>query len=295
MTTTAPTRLDRHHKAPDWRWQVVTALVADNRMPARTLEDPSIWKGCRYLLRSRKAHNADLLNLEHDYPDLYAAHAMYVNPSSERWIIEAGLLTSAGRREVADYSGHTETAVEMYHHMFFDVRSRLHARGFILNRILMPTLARGAAPRDPDFMYKTLAYCAGWRVFLEYIDRRDLSDETRIYLQGGFKDGLLRRGWEAVQRVDVNNYNAPLLIDSTLKLLEMEQAKGGVAARDEMNRLMANLLDNCRMTVMPSDADLRQYEPRVSELIGHEAKRLRFGDDVPLVAAVATPAATPAL
>jgi hypothetical protein len=157
----------------------------------------------------------------------------------------------------------------------------LEARGYILNQVLMPSVGKGMHSRDFDFMYKTLAYCAGWTVFSEFIDHRNSSSDTIGYLTQNFRDSTLKLGWLATQRLNINNYNAIEVIDRCIQLMALEHDKGREIAKDTAAAMMNDLLQQCRMAILPAKEQVSACEPRVSEVMGGE-KFLKFGEPIPV-------------
>lgn len=265
---------------PERRWQVIALLVESGRMPRRRAGEDDIRRGFHFLRRYKApAPLVSKLVLRDEYPELYWAYGLYENPKSERWIIEAGLLTDVPLPELAEYVAKPLGVVQTYERMFYDVRDRLGSRGYILNRVLMPSYSRGMHSRDFDLMFKTLAYCAGWSIFKEFIDSGVLTDDSRSFLESGRNDRLLKLGWMASHRLEVNNFNALEVMDLCLKLQEMEQnLKGGT--RDDVNKLLAGLLQSCVTTMLPRDCKVID-EPRAGVGVG-----LKYGEAIPVTAEV---------
>jgi hypothetical protein len=253
---------------PDWRWSQVRSLVVEKRDPGRAVRDSHVRDGWRFFKRWRKSTEADLPYLKQDYPHLTSAYILYANPQSERWIIEAGLLTDVSHEELSEYVGHHVEVIRTYEKYFYDVRPKLGSRGYILNQILIPAVTNGIHERDYDFLYKTLAYCGGWKVFCEFIDNRNMSEDSYAFLQNNFKDRMLKLGWITAHKVQPNNFNSGALLDACLKLKEIEQKNESPAQKDEMMTQLNHLLDHCKTTIISARAELIVDEPRASELMG---------------------------
>jgi len=263
---------------PSHRWETVALLVECQRKPNRRTSDKFIHRGFNFLKRYSTATALSKLDVRRDYPDLYWAYGIYDNPNSERWIIEAGLLTDISTQALAKYVGKPLMVIQTYEKMFYDVRSRLDSRGYMLNRIMMPAFDRGVHARDFDLLYKILAYCMGWKTFTEFIDSRPLADETRAQLSGSFQDRMLKLGWMAAHRLEINNYNAIEVIDKCIRLREVESQQNlGGAGRDEVMGLLGGLLDRCVTTMLPIREVLQLDEPRVT---GRNV--LKYGEKIPI-------------
>lgn len=208
---------------PDWRWNRVRYLVSRNPQAAPRAGDPLIRIGCRYLSRrNRMQEQEDQAWLRSDYPDLYDAHLMYENPDSERWIVEAGILADQTDEFLAEYVATRPGVVQTYADYFFDIRSKLKAPGYITNRLLRPAVMSGAATLDNDLLLKMAAWAGGWRLVQETLDFRHLSGDSVGWLKTAFIHELVKKGWVAIRRLDVNNYTAMELINTVLRLAEIE-------------------------------------------------------------------------
>lgn len=253
--------------SPSWIWDTVCAMNDDNRTPPRKQEYAALREGVYFLRRYDAASSSDVLTLERDYPDLFAAHELYINPVGERWILEAGLLTDLTLAELGEYISQPEAVIKKYSEIFYNIRPRLGARGYVLNHIFMPAIRRGMNGRDFDFLYKTLAYCLGWTVFTEFIDAKAMSDGSRTLLEAAFRDRMLKLGWIAANRLEVNNFNGTAILEQCLKLQELEKDKGPTAGQAEAHLVLQALLASCKTTILPSGKDLCLDEPRVDELV----------------------------
>lgn len=276
--------MDAEHyigNSPAEAWETVTALVDENQTPSRRPEDELYRRGCNFLRRWNPHTRASSLLLKRDYPTFYRAHNLYVNVRSERWIIEAGLLTNVPLAELGQYVAQTPEVIEEYARFFFDVKDRLASRGYILNQVMMPAFARGMHQRDFDMMFKTVAYCMGWKLFTEFIDRNELSDAARLRIWNGMRDQTLKLGYLASHRMEINNFNAPLIMDTCIKLAELEHAVGTGAAQGEAMSLMKDLLNQCKIAIFPAKQAMDLSELRADELMG-AAKQLKYGEAIPV-------------
>lgn len=266
---------------PTWRWDYVTALVDENRSPSRDESERVFRNGYRYFKRFKTSTRVDLYSLKKDYPILFAAHSLFLNPNSERWLIEAGLLTDLPELSLADYVAQPLAVVEMYRDMFFDVKDKLNSRGFILNRVLMPAYRRGVHEADKDLMFKTFAYCFGWDMFVEFIDKRKMSDRAKGFFNDVFKDQMLKLGVAATQKIEINNFNATNIMELNIKMMELDKLAhiGGNEAQASI--LLKGVIDSCKVNVLSSKVPVALNEPRSSEMLG-VSKLLEYGEKIPV-------------
>ena len=210
---------------PGWRWSRIKYIIKNELLPPRRTADSLIRRGYQYLKRrnSLMQNPGDEHWVRSDYPDLFAAHNMYQNTSSERWIVEAGILADQTPEFLADYTATRPEVIRAYENYFFDIRDKLKSPGYIITRLLKPAL-RGTAKDEVDFMIKLAAWVGGWRLVQDTIDARHLSVESIGWLKTAFIHELVKKGWMAVRRIDVNNFTASELIGHVLRLAELEQS-----------------------------------------------------------------------
>ena len=268
--------IDFCDNAPDETWDTIVAMVDENRAPGRNL--PPIYKeGYTYLRRWRSASRTELPALRRDFPVLCPAHMLYCNQRSEKWIVEAGLLSEVESQKLADYISKDPAVIDKYHELFFSVKDKLHSRGYILNQILLPAFSRGMSDRDYDLMYKTIAYCLGWDTFSEFIDYKALSDDSRAKLQEGFRDNMIKLGYIASRRLEVNNFNATLVIDSCIKMQELErEARLSMTQGGTVVNLLGDLLTKCKTVIAAPSPTFLLDEPRAESMI-NDVKLIEYG------------------
>ena len=248
--------------APDWRWTTASEMVRQNDPPDRD-DDRDLIRAYRFLTRRKDRTPSERRRLQKDYPDIFAAHALYRDLTSERWLIEAGLLTDTPFQELAEYVAQSVFAIDTYASMFFDVKAKLKARGWILTRVLMPPRLDGQ-PTDVDFMLKAIAYFSGWKTLCEYVEARQLSPATRNYLMGDYRDQVLRRGWEAAHLARINKFNVVEVMEMPLKMLALDLQQGNVSESEMVTRLN-QVFGGCRIGV--ADPVPMIDEPRPKALV----------------------------
>jgi hypothetical protein len=268
--------------APDWRWQIVTSLVDDNKPPSRRTEDDDFRKAWYYLKRANTVKSRyETLALSRDYPGLARAHKLYENPNSVKWIIEAGLLTDITIEDLSKFVSQPKDVVENYVKYFYDVRDKLESRGYIINYITLPAVRRGLAQRDFDFLYKTMAYCCGWNHFVSLIDNKAMDEETTKFFQNGFKQNLIKLGYISTLRIEVNNFTAAAIMEMNVKLLDLERDKASESVQSQAVAMLGEVLSNCKMAIIPSSKTLLSHEPRADELM-RGVSRLKYGEAIPI-------------
>jgi hypothetical protein len=159
-------------RTPAWRWRLALRLVetgrrTTNRHDARTRE---LVRFARYL--DRDADETTAVRLTHFWSDHNDALLLHMDPSSWiRWELEAWLLTDESFGGIARRMDIGEELVSVYHDCFFDVRERLHARGWVTSRILRSMLPGCLSERrDIDLFLKFYAYHGGVRALDALLD-----------------------------------------------------------------------------------------------------------------------------
>lgn len=271
---------------PTWRWDLVCAMVEDESPPSRNEDDELVRKGYHFKKRERKARNlSDHQALKREFPDMYRAYQLWKNWDSERWLIEAGALTEISHNSLSDFVGHPPEVIGLYEELFFNIRPRLKSKGYVLNRILMPAIDRGLDQRDHDLMLKTVAYFSGWDNFVEFLQCGPLSDKARGWIATSFQDKLLKQGWSAAHRLNINNYNAIEVMTLVLKLKEIEKSGGGSdMLKQESMRALGALIDSCVTTIIPTASIMEIAEPRADEMLTGQ-QRLKYAGPVKEAAA----------
>jgi hypothetical protein len=209
---------------PDWRWQRLKSLVeSDRQLPSR-VSDPILRRGYQFFKKRAKAIDLeDRIWLQADFPDIYDAHAQFCNDNSEKWIIEAAVLAGQTDEFIAEYIGKSVATVKAYQDYFFDVRDKMKAEGYIQNRFLKLPFMSGAGTFDYDTMLKMAALSSGgWRLVRELLNHQQISPEGIKWLKISFLHNLILKGWISINRIEPNNFSSVELINSTLRLAEME-------------------------------------------------------------------------
>jgi hypothetical protein len=266
--------------APDYKWRMITSMVERNDPPSRHPDDRVYRDGYRFMKRMMRAGPSALPRLQRDYPTFYITYDLHAKIQSVGWLIEAALLTEASMEQIGLYVGQPEDVVRLYADIFYNVRPKLNNRGYVLNQIMFPAVYRGMDGRDFDFLYKILGFCAGWEVLREFLEAKEMDPNAEAWLVGSTNSRLKKLTWIAAHRIDVNQYNAIDIISKGLELQTMERDQGGSVAQQQGVEAMKSLLQHCKMTIMPIDAEPTLVEPRVMTVPGRPA--LHYGDPIPV-------------
>lgn len=267
--------------APSWRWDLISAMVESNRAPSRRKEDAWIRQGYQFLRRWSRAEYADIPALKRDYPNLFSAHLQFINATSERWIIEAGLVARVPHDVLGDYIGIPGSVIACFETNFFDISGKLDAPGYVVNRILHPSINGGLSGRDFDFMYKLVAYASGWESFTELVEAKHMSPQTEEWLKTSVRQGMWKLGLRAIHSLNVNQFNALDVIEKCVDLARLEREEGPAPARSAAEQLVRGLLGECKLNIIASDEVLEADELRAMEMTGGSLA-LQFGEEIPV-------------
>ena len=250
---------------PDAVWLMACQLIKDKRAPSRRPED-GILRICWHFLNRLKS-GTDYISLQHDYPDFYRSYNLYHDQTTVKWLLEAALLTTATVDDISAYLGESVESIELFSQVFYNIRPRLNARGFVLNEIMRPAVKRGISDRDYDALYKIMAFAGGWEILKDFLEYKELNPDTAQWLRGANRAQMQKLGFKAMQRVEVNQYTALELIGKWIDFEAIEREQGSGPAQSEAEAMMRALLGQCNMTIMSSKASFTADEPRVHDMV----------------------------
>lgn len=251
------------NQAPNWRWQRARELVDKKLSPRRSRDDNHIIRAYKYLRRYRKDNPRVEEDLATHYPLVHKAKLLYEDIySGTRWVFEAGVMARQDRDVLAEYLHAEEDVLEMYEHLFFDVRDALDHKGCIVANVLMPMFTGGARPKDPDFAWKLIAYEGGWEVIKSMWEVGEVSPVAIDFLNRTFREQVLRTAREAIYSVIPNSFNTGELVKAGLDMIKFEHEAGASKTRDQSQASISALLGSVKLTVERSRAELTAEEPR---------------------------------
>lgn len=242
---------NNHQRAPHWRW--LRALQADTSGPRANarIDGPDGYKWIRRALKLKRNHAkavgnpAKLYMLSEQDPALFWAHNMWTEDKiPTKWAIEAHVLADEPVEEIAQRIGADPSVVEAYEAVFFDVRSRLANREYIINVVMKDAVTRGLTERNYDLLWKLFGYQCGSVVLDAMINRMTvLHKPTKAEdLSSFFNDAAIgiikQKATIAALTVPVNSHTQMLLIDSFVKYTEIERTT------DNASRAQATIIEN---------------------------------------------------
>lgn len=157
---------------PCWRWDIANWMVTTGKPVPVPYRDQWVDDAIDFLAaaQSRKRH-AVIRD---------AAHLFSEGPALQRDALEAFLLTGEPVAVVASRCSLSVAITELYGRTFCDVQPRLHARDWIINRVIGPGLWVGFAKENIGSLLRAFGYFAGIHV-LDVI--------VAVCVQDGLVDG----------------------------------------------------------------------------------------------------------
>jgi hypothetical protein len=215
-------------RPPDWRFQRVLDVVRHRSKQFNRLQDDDLTRAGYDFVAA-----LDKVKTERQYDDLFLknmglmfAYNMYMDADAVdiRFVVAARILARQSDKKIAAKLGTLPETIFWYHAMFFNVRSRLGKRDWIINTVLRPPLDGGASRYDP--VIKHVAYLAG-PVALENAlygfavgDRPTEQGQLCGYYDRVQQAGLRRRATLEAFGMEVNRYNAMELMNIHCRMME---------------------------------------------------------------------------
>lgn len=171
-----------------------------------------------------------------DFSDFAAARKVHEEAGLFRDILQAFLLTKLSFAEISAKTGLAPAAVEAYEQVFFDVRTRLPHRGWIMTKAVgRPWLIREGCTIGQ--VLRRLAYFAGEAVLeklVAYLKRTQPGALQLPISHASLSDAEERsiRRCLALELLTLDNRNVVLLFGQHAEMLRQQPA-GGQVAMDE--------------------------------------------------------------
>ncbi len=156
----------------DWRWRRAVDLVESGRIASPGHDDAGVCLARKFFRALRGCQDdAARQLLARRMPALFQTYTIYAGPPSfAKSVIEARLLTEETFAQIADKCNCTPAVIETYELLFFSVRDRLTAEGYILHQVIGPRAHTGLRDDDIDVILKMRAFAGGAVVLDHLID-----------------------------------------------------------------------------------------------------------------------------
>ncbi len=159
-------------RKPHWAWDFVTFCLQNQRRPSAQYDGP--WcVAARHMLKRRKLSGEEpsiafgnRIRLTWQY--IAAAYNLWRKDGVARWTLEARILAGQSDKDIGLREELPAEVVECYHALFFHVRDKLHAKGFISTLLCPPY--RTLTGSDVRYVWAFFGYHAGPVVLQAFID-----------------------------------------------------------------------------------------------------------------------------
>jgi hypothetical protein len=165
-----------HHNHPDhplrppaWRWLRALDLWDRGEQPSEPWDDA--WVGKALGLFRVLQRDKDLQKRRRRLPALFQAYRLYNDgPPMLRWEVEARLLTTEPFEQIAAKCDSTRQVIHAYEKVFFNVRDRLEATGYIINVVIGGDIIVSLKEDDVGLILKLYAIGGGVAVLETVLD-----------------------------------------------------------------------------------------------------------------------------
>lgn len=257
----------------DWRWQRAREIFDGVGLPVTRRRDGVrgyMWinKAIRFLQDYENCRNdRQRVLLSESRPDVFWAHwAWSATANPQKHLIEAQLLARCDNRDIAWRCGTNDEVIEAYEQLFFNVRTKLQHRSYILNCVMGPAIHRGLSEREYDLLWKLYGYFLGPYIVdaLESKFSNPVWCGTPEAVGAAVLDdaiGTLKlKAALAAKTVPVNQHTQLALMEQFTKFVEVERNT------DSAGKAQEQILDHisAMMTTLPFNVGGR--DPRGSTL-----------------------------
>ncbi len=252
------------HMSVDWRWQRVKDLDSAKASPSRSRDDKWVQRAHKYQQRKATLSVQTEARITAAYPAIHVAHEIRMNSYSHfRWIIEAAVLANISREELAEYIALTPKVIEAYEKLFFDVRDKLQAEGYVAGSILGAIVATGVDGADPDGFWKMLAFNGGWeQVKGCWCAGRATPEAMHYYREVALQQIMLKAAASGLG-IQPNSYNGVDLMRVGMERAQYEEEHGQGTIQDKHSDAFKSLVGSINVMVQNARGTFEAEEPRV--------------------------------
>jgi hypothetical protein len=156
---------------PDCHFLIVEELLRDGCKPLPN-DDPVTREFWAFLRSLRKCRNAvERRDVRRQHRSLAKAYRFHKKAAPLKVAeVQARILAGETDEAIAAKCSLTASSVAIYHHLFFEVRPRLQATGYILNVVLGEKFHSGLSLEDRELVLKYMAFIRGSRAVDDIIE-----------------------------------------------------------------------------------------------------------------------------
>lgn len=169
--------------SPDWRWDIINSAV--NGEDIGRVADECVGAGVKFLRAWRAAGSsiARINSVVRRFPSELAAYKMYVSDDAlPKWYTEALILAGEDIDKIAKFLYTNINTIDTYEKLFFDLRDKLNADGFVLSNVVRFQIG-STAIQTRDYVWKAIGFFGGVDVLYDYWSLRPAKSEaTDLYM-----------------------------------------------------------------------------------------------------------------
>lgn len=152
---------------PAWRWKRAQAIINNDGLPTTRRRDGVL--GYKWINRAKNflreysqcVTDTQRAALSERRPEIFWAYRTFIEESPKKAAIEAQILARSDDYAIGFRAGLPPSVVEAYEALFFNVREKLHHRGYILHTVIGPAMQRSMTERDYGVLWKLYGYFLG--------------------------------------------------------------------------------------------------------------------------------------
>lgn len=252
------------HISVDWRWQRVLDLDAAKASASRSRDDRWVQRAYNYQKRKALLNIRTEARLTAAYPDIHLAFEIHSNQCSHfKWIIEAAVLANVSREELSEYLAIPVKVIEAYEMLYFDVRGKLKAKGYVAGSILGPIFAAGVSGNDPDGFWKVLAFNGGWEHVQGCWSAGKATEVAVAFYKVMATQQLMIKAAATGLAVQPNSYNSVDLIKVGMERVQYEEEHVQSIGSDQISMALRALVSNIHVRIRSTKIQLSAEEPRL--------------------------------
>ena len=263
----------------DWRVTRANQLIADGEKPDEYYGDDKYVLDAYLFMKgyAEAETQADVIDLSLTYPVQSAVWSIKNASNDRRFLLEAmSLCSDLPLDQQAKELGVDPEVVVTYEKFFYDIRERRDDPGFLLTRVLQPSLIGTLKDgNDPDFVWKFVAVDGGFEV-VEACWRyhcRNPEKAMDFHRQAG--DIAMYRNYGLAQYArPVNKFTAPELTEPLLRMVELQIKETAVVGSNhvkERAEVLKSMIEQAQFSVIEPDEEVDSAdEPRFKDLLAAE-------------------------
>lgn len=277
----------------DWRYRRAEYLRIKGKYKRKLpVEDSYVLLAKKFLnLKEKAGTEYDHEKIAIKMPGLYYALEIYQRTeSADKYILEARILADTPIKDIVKKNGYAPEIIFWYEKIFFDVRSKLEQRDYIISRVLGPAVHRGLMSRDFDLLLKLYALIGGPLVVDALVEQRSglthrpkSEKELDVFFNSDCASTIKRNAAIAARCTHINRDSIGYIMEAHQRLLDLERQSESTT--DTSNLIMQNIQATLQAVPFHTPAKrivsvtLGEYDKMGAELRANELAVAGIGID----------------